>query len=410
MSNDPIRPTTQEEISVSVQEEMLSELRQCWQEKFGGEADLCAFAPGRVNLIGEHIDYSGGHVMPLAISLGTYGLARRREDKRLRFYSLNFRGIGILEMADGPLLNDPRDHWSNFCKAMLQTLREAGYPFEGGLDLMIYGNIPSGSGLSSSASVELLTGIVIKALWGLEIDSVQLSLLAQKAENQFIGVNCGIMDQFAVAMGRQDHVLLLNTGTLEYDYAPLKLEGCKLVICSSNKHRSLGNSAYNERRRECEKALSDLQKRLKQLKALCQLSPDDFNALQSAIEDPICRQRARHAVYEEARTLAAFEALKGGNLAALGRLMVSSHASLRDLYEVSCRELDFLVDAALEEKTCLGSRMTGGGFGGCTISLVREEGVTDFIEHIGPKYQAEFGYAADFYPVTACEGARVLPL
>lgn len=385
-----------------------AELLKMFSEKFGGEPEVLAFSPGRVNLIGEHIDYNGGHVFPCALTIGNWGAARRRQDGRLRFFSLNFMGIGVIEIDEAPLVNDARDHWCNYPKAMIHTLREAGFDIKGGMDFMLYGNIPAASGLSSSASVELLTGVIVRELWQLAVDSEKLALLAQKAENEFIGVNCGIMDQYAIAMGKADSAMLLNTSNLDCRYAPLHLEDYVLVIASSNKKRGLSHSAYNERRSECEEALADLQKAKPGLKHLCELEPEEYKLLEPQIKREVCRKRARHAVLEEARTLAAFEALQRSDLRTMGDLMTASHESLRDLYEVSCRELDTLVELALEDKDCLGSRMTGAGFGGCTVSLLKKEAAERFITRVGEAYKTRIGWAADFYIVVPGDGAKIL--
>lgn len=387
-------------------EALLKELKICFRERFGADPDVFGWAPGRVNLIGEHIDYNGGHVFPCALTLGTAGAVRRRTDGILRFYSLNFKGIGTIEMRDGLLENDPRDHWSNYAKGMLQVLRAAGHSVDGGFDLMMNGNIPTASGLSSSASVEVLTGVLLRELYHLPLSNEEIALLAQKAENEFIGLNCGIMDQYIIACGLENRAMLLDTAALKSSFAPLELGDYRLLISSSNKKRGLSHSAYNERRAECEEALRDLQTVNSQWKNLCAVTPAEFEEASGAIKREICRRRARHAVYEEERTKEAFQALEDGNLVRFGALMTRSHASLRDLYEVSCRELDVLVELALADPSCLGARMTGAGFGGCTVSLVKKEQAEALIKRIAHSYEQTFGWAADFYLVVAGSGAR----
>lgn len=379
-------------------------------ERFDARPDLAAFAPGRVNLIGEHIDYNGGHVFPCALSLGTAGMIRRTEQPRLRFYSRNFRGIGVIEMDRTALDYDQRDHWSNYPKGVLKLLMDEGLRFEGGLDVLYDGNIPPASGLSSSASVEVLTAVLLRGLFDLSLSNQDIALLSQRAENEYIGVNCGIMDQFAIAMGKKDQAILLDTASLEHHYAPLNLEDYVLIIASSNKKRGLGSSAYNERRAQCEEALRIFQKERPELQYLCELDMEAYEALAPLLTDLVIAKRAKHAVSEEARTLAAYEALSQGDLPRFGDLMCASHVSLRDDYDVSCRELDVLVEASMDVKGCLGSRMTGAGFGGCTVSLVHQDSQERFIEDVGAAYLAQIGYAADFYPVKAGEGAGLVTL
>lgn len=367
----------------------------------------CFFSPGRVNLIGEHTDYNGGHVFPCALTIGTYAAARKREDNELNFYSLNFEDKGIIKASVDELVYKQEDNWANYPKGVLKILKDAGYDVNSGFDMVICGNIPNSSGLSSSASVEVLTAYIAKEFFGLDIDLIEISKLCQKAENTFIGVNCGIMDQFAIAMGKKDHAIFLDTADLKYEYAPLKLEGIKIVIACSNKKRGLGDSKYNERRSECETALERLQTKLA-IKALGELDEDGFDANKSLIADEVKERRAKHAVYENRRTIKAVEALKNNDIALFGQLMNASHVSLRDDYEVTGIELDTLVETAWEQEGVIGSRMTGAGFGGCTVSLVKDEAVEAFIENVGKKYLEKIGYAADFYVVEIGSGPCVL--
>lgn len=383
---------------------MKEKLLQKFTEIFGeGGEPQAFFAPGRVNLIGEHTDYNGGHVFPCALTIGTYAIARRNTDKTLRFYSMNFEQLGVITSSTDELTYDKRDDWANYPKGVIWVLKEKGYKIEAGMDVLYFGNIPNASGLSSSASLEVLTGYILKDLFGFDYDMIQNALFSQYAENKFIGVNCGIMDQFAIAMGKKDNAIFLDTSNLEYEYAPIQLENAKIVIACSNKKRGLGDSKYNERRSECESALSSLQTVLK-IQALGELSEAEFEANKSVIGDPIKIKRAKHAVYENQRTIKAVKALKENNIAEFGRLMNASHVSLRDDYEVTGIELDTLVESAWEQKGVIGSRMTGAGFGGCTVSIVENEHVDSFIKEVGSNYEDKIGYKADFYVVDIGNG------
>ncbi len=361
------------------------------------------FAPGRVNLIGEHIDYSGGHVFPCALTLGTFGAARRREDKRLRFFSMNFEEQGLIEDSLENLVPEGDKTWVGYPKGVIWAFEEKGIPIPQGMDLMLYGTLPNGAGLSSSASVEVLTGFILRDLCGLDVDNRELAILGQRAENEYNGMNCGIMDQFAVAMGKKDRAIFLDTSSLSYEYLPLKLEGAGIVIANSNKKHSLTDSKYNERRRECERALAEMQAVIG-IENLCDLDEKTFALYQSAIKDEVRRRRARHAVSENQRTIRATEALKIGDIAAFGRLMNESHRSLSEDYEVTGEEMDTLVSAAWQQKGVLGARMTGGGFGGSTVNIVKTEYMDDFIANVGKIYEEKVGYGADFYVVETGDG------
>jgi len=365
------------------------------------------FAPGRVNLIGEHTDYNGGHVFPCALTIGTYGVARKREDNKLRFYSMNFENLGIIESSLDDLKPYKEADWTNYPKGVMWAFGEKGMKVPYGMDLLLNGNIPNGSGLSSSASVEVLTGSILRDLFGFEVSNQDLALIGQFSENKFNGVNCGIMDQFAIAMGKQDNAIFLDTADLSFEYAPIKLEGAKIVIACSNKKRGLGDSKYNERRSECEEALAELQKKVN-IKTLGDLSEEEFEATKDAIVSDIRIKRAKHAVYENQRTIKAVQALKENNIEYFGQLMNASHVSLRDDYEVTGIELDTLVEEAWKVEGVIGSRMTGAGFGGCTVSIVKDEAIDTFIEKVGEAYLAKIGYAADFYVVEIGNGPVVL--
>ena len=351
---------------------MKEKLIQQFQELYKGEGEIRSyFAPGRVNLIGEHTDYNGGHVFPCALTLGTYGIVRSREDRKLRFFE------------------------------------KRGYKLSHGLDILIYGNIPNGSGLSSSASLEVLTGVILKDTFGFDVSMVDIALIGQDSENNFNGCNCGIMDQFASAMGKKDHAIFLDTNTLHYEYAPVVLKDAKIVITNSKVKHSLVDSAYNDRRNECETALKELQAVTK-IQSLGELTEEEYEAHKDAVKDEVRQRRAKHAVYENQRTIRAVEALKAQDVELFGKLMNASHESLRYDYEVSCEEIDVLVDLAQAMPGVLGSRITGGGFGGCTVSIVKNDVVDTFISEIGKTYQEKVGHEAEFYVVDIGDGAGVL--
>ena len=387
---------------------MKEKIYKRFQEIFGAEGQIGVyFAPGRVNLIGEHTDYNGGHVFPCALTIGTYGAVRKRNDNKLRFYSMNFEHLNVIESSLDDLTPRKNAGWTNYPKGVMWALREKGYEITCGIDLMLFGNIPNGSGLSSSASVEVLTGYILNDLFDLGISNQDLALLGQFSENNFNGVNCGIMDQFAIAMGKKDHAIFLDTADLSFEYAPIKLEGAKIVISCSNKKRGLGDSKYNERRAECEEALEEIRQKVK-VDSLGDLSEEQFEEVRDAIKDATRQKRAKHAVYENQRTIKAVQALKANDIELFGKLMNASHVSLRDDYEVTGIELDTLVEEAWKVEGVIGSRMTGAGFGGCTVSIVKDDAVDTFIEKVGTAYKAAIGYAADFYVVQIGDGPAKL--
>ena len=387
---------------------MQTKMREEFVKIFGeGREPEFYFAPGRVNLIGEHTDYNGGHVFPCALSIGTYALARKNDCGKMRFYSLNFTRFGMLAV-EGPaqeFTNVLADNWCNYPKGVMWAYTQKGYTIDSGLDILYYGNIPNGSGLSSSASIEVATAVILNDQFGFNVDMVEVSKICQFSENKFNGVNCGIMDQFAIAMGKAGHAIFLDTADLSYTYAPLELTGAKIVIACSNKKRGLADSKYNERRSQCETALAQLQA-VKPINSLGELTEEEFDAIADAITDPVNRKRAKHAVYENQRTIRAVEALKNNDIALFGKLMNESHVSLRDDYEVTGIELDTLAETAWEQPGVIGSRMTGAGFGGCTVSIVEDDKIDAFIENVGNVYKDKIGYAADFYVVTVGDGAH----
>lgn len=387
---------------------MEKKLMETFQKLYGGEGDIRTFfSPGRVNLIGEHTDYNGGHVFPCALTLGTYGIARKRNDRKIRFYSDNFSGLGVMETSLDDLVPSPAAKWTNYTKGVIWAFEKKGYSIAQGMDVLVYGNIPNGSGLSSSASLEVLTGVILKDLFDIEISMQDIALIGQYSENHYNGCNCGIMDQFAVAMGKKDCAVFLDTNTLQYEYATVKLEDAKIVITNSKVKHSLVDSAYNDRRRESETALKDLQK-VVDIRTLGDLTEEEFEIHKDAIGDEICKKRAKHAVYENQRTIRAVKALKENDIAGFGRLMNQSHISLRDDYEVSCEEIDILVDLAWKINGVVGSRITGGGFGGCTVSIVKNDAVETFVEQVGKGYKEQTGHEAEFYVVEIGDGARRL--
>ena len=378
-------------------------------EKVFGDTDgvKVFFAPGRVNLIGEHTDYNGGHVFPCALTIGTYAAARVRNDRKLRFYSMNFEQLGVIESSLDGLKPEKEADWTNYPKGVMWAFGERGFEIPQGMDILLNGNIPNGSGLSSSASVEVLTGAILRDFFGFQVSNQDLALIGQFSENKFNGVNCGIMDQFAIAMGKKEHAIFLDTSDLSYTYAPVKLQGAKIVIACSNKKRGLGDSKYNVRRSECETALAELQK-VVDIKSLGELSEEQFEEYKSAIKDETRVRRAKHAVYENQRTLKAVKALEANDIAQFGQLMNASHVSLRDDYEVTGIELDTLVEEAWKVPGVIGSRMTGAGFGGCTVSIVEDDAIDTFKKQVGDAYLAKIGYAADFYVVEIGDGPVVL--
>lgn len=387
---------------------MKEKLIATFKEKFGDGGDIRSyFAPGRVNLIGEHTDYNGGHVFPCALTIGTYFIARQREDRVLRFYSTNFESLGIIESSLDNLVWSKEADWTNYPMGVMWAFGEKGYKITNGFDILLCGNIPNGSGLSSSASVEVGTGVILRDMYGFDVSMIDIALIGQYSENNFNKVNCGIMDQFAIAMGKKDHAIFLDTADLSYEYAPIVLKDAKIVIACSNKKRGLGDSKYNERRAECEEALAELQT-VVDIKSLGELDEAQFEQYRSAIKSEVRQRRAKHAVYENQRTIKAVAALKAGDIEEFGKLMIASHDSLRDDYEVTGKELDTLVASALKQDGVIGSRMTGAGFGGCTVSIVKNDNIDAFIENVGKEYKDTIGYAADFYVVEVGDGAGTI--
>ena len=388
---------------------MQEKILKKFKELFGDTSDArFYFSPGRVNLIGEHTDYNGGHVFPCALTIGTYGAAKKRNDNKIHFYSMNLDNFGVIEVTLEDLSYHAEYNWANYPLGVVWAFAEKGYTLDSGFDMVIWGNIPNGSGLSSSASLEVLTGVILRDLYNIDaLTMTDLALIGQYSENNFNGCNCGIMDQFAVAMGKADNAIFLDTSTLNFEYAPVKLKDAKIIITNSKVKHSLVDSAYNTRRQECADALAALQT-VVSIDSLGDLDMETFEKYKSVIGDPVKEQRAKHAVAENQRTIDAVAALKADNIELFGQLMNQSHISLRDDYEVSCEEIDILVDLAWNTPGVIGSRITGGGFGGCTVSIVKNDAIDTFIETIGAAYKEKVGHEAEFYTVEIGDGARRL--
>lgn len=384
----------------------VEELKDSFVDIYGtGEAVRLFFAPGRVNLIGEHIDYNGGYVFPCAIDLGTYLAVRKRADKRLLGFSYNFSEQGVIEAHLEDTGYQRERGWMNYILGVFDTLKKQGMDLPHGFEFYVRGDIPNGAGLSSSASIEIVTTYALNDYFGLGLTRVQLAQLCQRSENEYNGVKCGIMDQFAVAMGKKDHALLLDCNSLEYSYIPFRLEEKSLVIINSNKQRSLMDSKYNERRGACERALAVL-KEYKNIDYLCQLTEEDFKGLSKLLEDPEVCRRAKHAVTENQRVLRAVKALQDNDLGGMAQQMKESHLSLKNDYEVSVQELDILAELAWAFEGTWGGRMTGAGFGGCTVNIVENSRIQEFIARISEQYLAATGLRADFYVTGVAEGVH----
>ena len=386
--------------------EYIEKLKRRFSELFGSLDNTREyFSPGRVNLIGEHTDYNGGHVFPCALTLGTYAIARRRDDDKIMLYSENVSKAGVITLSKDNIELNGSYGWAAYPIGVVWAFEKQGYRIDSGFEMALYGDIPNGSGLSSSASIEVLTGAVLRDLYSFDgVTGVDLAKIGQYSENNFNGVKCGIMDQFAVAMGKKDHAIFLDTATLKYEYAPVILKDASIVIVNSNVKHSLVDSAYNERRSQCAEALSDLQSVL-DIRTLGDIDEETFEKNKGAIKDETVRRRAKHAVYENQRTIRAVKALSENDIALFGKLMDESHISLRDDYEVSCEEIDFLVDTAHSLKGVIGSRITGGGFGGCTVNIVKNEALDEFKEKINRAYLEKYSKEPGIYQVSIGDGA-----
>ncbi|MDP4262061.1 MAG: galactokinase [Bacteroidota bacterium] len=383
---------------------MKAELQKEFLKLFAAKPEHIFFCPGRVNLIGEHIDYNGGKVMPCAISLGTFLAVARNSDKLFRFRSLDFPETADLRLQAS--YSKTGKEWFNYPLGIIDQLLKEDH-IVSGLDMLFYGNLPVGAGLSSSASIEVLTAFAIQTIFQLNISNPDIALLSKRVENEFIGVNCGIMDQFAVAMGRADKAILLNCDTLEYEYLPFQTGDYSLAIINSNKQRALAESKYNERFTECGAALKSLKKKLK-VENLCDVDIPAFQAHRHLINDPVLEKRALHVISENERVKEAREVLSAGNLKRFGELMYASHESLKELYEVSGKELDAIVDFCKTYPGCIGARMTGAGFGGCAIALVKKDQFDDFSRQLTAYYQNKIGYDPGVFASAIGDGVRSL--
>lgn len=386
---------------------MLQQLNSDFETQFQTQPTVNAFAPGRINLIGEHTDYNGGYVFPAAIELGTYGMASLRTDQTIQLYSKNFPEQGIVKVNLNQLDFDASHDWANYPKGVIKYLKEQYPEINRGFNLIFEGTIPNGASLSSSASIELVTGWMINALFELELDKLALIKIGQQAENNYMGVNSGIMDQFIIGLGKEEHAILLDTATLDYTYVPARFGDYVISIMNTNKRRSLTESKYNERRAQCEEALSDLQQQLN-ITQLCDIDLKTFDQYSHLINDDINIKRARHAIAENERTKLAHVALTENDLHRFGQLLNASHQSLKSDYEVTGIELDTLAETAQQVDGVLGARMTGAGFAGCAIALVHKDSIKQLEQEVSTIYQEKIGYAPAFYHVRISDGMKLI--
>ena len=384
----------------------ISELKNAFKEAYGVDADAVYFSPGRVNLIGEHTDYNGGFVFPCALSFGTYLLLRKNGEKFVQFRSLNLPEVVKIPL-DKLTERLENNSWANYPLGVFAQFVKRGYNIDQGFDIMIWGNVPNGAVLSSSAALETVTAFALNDQLGTQLGRTELAKIGQKAEHEFALVNCGIMDQFASAQGKKDHAIFLNCDTLDFELVPVKLEGVKVVISNTHSPHKLDSGAYNSRVAQCQLAVKQINE-VRPIKYLAELTEEEFKKIESAITDEVAHKRARHVVGEVQRTTDAVKALKEGNLKLFGELMNASHVSLRDDYEVTGPELDTMAEEAWKIDGVIGSRMTGGGFGGCTVSLVKDEAIDEFIEKVGAAYEKKIGIKPDFYIAEIGDGAKKL--
>lgn len=384
----------------------IDQLKKKFIEKYGEGEFHGYFSPGRVNLIGEHTDYNGGFVFPCALSFGTYCLLRKTPGETVRFASLNLPFEAEVKLED---LNKPiGKEWVNYQIGVFAQFLKKGLSFDSGADILIYGNVPNGAGLSSSAALEVVTAVAVNDTWGFGIDRVELAKMGRMAEHEFAGVKCGIMDQFVSSMGKAEHAVFLNCDTLDYELVPVKLDGVKIIISNTNSPHKLDSGKYNQRVAECHAAVDEISLLLKPINALVEVSWDEFENIEDKFKNETAKKRARHVISEIKRTEDAVKELKAGNLVKFGELMNGSHDSLRDDYEVTGHELDTMVEEARKIDGVIGSRMTGGGFGGCTVSLVEEDAVDTFIEQVGQNYKAKTGLSPEFYVAEIGDGGKKL--
>lgn len=377
---------------------------------YGGKIeDVRVYAsPARINIIGEHIDYNGGKVFPAAIDRYLYVAIRKRADSKIIYNDVRFPGTYEFDINDN-FAFDKKNDYANYLNGILSQIKAQGYKLDSGFEILMVSNVPAGGGISSSSALECGFAYAVIDTFGLKIDRVEIAKLGQMSEHNFMGVNCGIMDQFIIATGKKNTAEMLDCATLEYEYAPLELGDYRFVVMNTNKVRKLSDSKYNERRSQCESALKILQDNGVAVKALCELSPAKWEEVKHFVSDEILQKRANHCVYENQRVLDAVAALKAGDLKKLGSLLNASHASLKTDYEVTGLELDTLAETSQKQPGCLGARMTGAGFGGCAIALVHKDNVAAFIENVQKEYTAQVCYAAGFFECSSGDGvARVL--
>ncbi|MGL6175091.1 MAG: galactokinase [Cellulosilyticaceae bacterium] len=384
----------------------LETMQSTFKQVFNHEHEAAFFAPGRINLIGEHIDYNGGLVFPCPITLGTYALVSKREDSKICAYSMNFKHLGVIEFDLNNLEYDKAHNWVNYVKGVAKFLKEDFTGINHGLNIVVFGNIPNGSGLSSSASLEMLAAVIFKDTFGLELNAVDAALLGKKVENLYIGVNSGIMDQFAISLGKKDSAILLNCDTLDFSYFSLSLPAHSIIIMNTNKRRELADSKYNERRGECESSLAKLQTVIT-ANNLCEVTMEQLEAHKDLLTEVEYR-RSRHVITENIRVKEATACFEANDLVGFGKLLNGSHTSLRDDYEVTGIELDTLAETAWAQEGVLGARMTGAGFGGCGLAIVENEEVDAFIENVGDIYFEKIGYEASFYIASIGNGPTQL--
>jgi len=382
----------------------IEDLKKEFENKFNKAAENVFFCPGRVNLIGEHIDYNGGMVMPCAITMGTTLLVSRNDENIFRFRAVDFPETADISKQSS--YSKAGSEWYNYPVGVIHEFAKAGVEISG-LDFLFSGNLPIGSGLSSSASIEILTAHALNELFNAGMEKEQLALLGKRVENDFMGLNSGIMDQFAVAMGKEGQAILLNCDTLDYEYLPFEIGDYVLAIINTNKPRKLVESKYNERFAECRSALKTLQQYVN-IQHLCELSMDEFEKYRASIGDPIVENRALHVIAEDNRVKEAKNALLSGDISRFGELMYASHDSLKNLYEVSGQELDTIVEFCKSFDACIGARMTGAGFGGCAIALVQKDSFDDFATQLTAYYQDKIGYQPGVFSSVIAEGVRTL--
>jgi len=388
-----------------------NEIKSEFIKLYGGEEnDIRVFySPGRVNLIGEHTDYNGGFVFPAALTMGTMIALRVNGESKIRMKATDLPDMVEMDIDN---LNNYRDlWWGNYQAGVCVELLKEGYDIVG-CDMLYDDTLPHGGGLSSSAAIEVATALAFATLSNEKngvtepVDMIKMAFIGQAAEHNYCNVNCGIMDQFASAMGKENHAVYLNCATLDYEHIPLVLSGSKIVLTNTNVKHSLGSSAYNERRNECSQGLEALRQALPGIRELSQVKPSDFEANKGLIANETTRRRIEHVVYECDRVSQSVMALKSGDVEKFGAFMNASHDSLRDLYEVTCPELDFVVEMGRKIEGVAGIRMTGAGFGGCCVAIIKDAAIDNFIETVGKAYIEKFGHSASFYVTEIGDGAK----